>query len=82
MNTCFVDMQLVRCEQELSYFRRFRGAINSKRKAAVGDPELQWWFSDKPYTNMYLMRGDSHRTRAPEFETYQRTAVHNPIFVE
>lgn len=34
----------------------------------------------KPYTNMYAMRGETHRTKTLELVTRQRTALCNPIF--
>lgn len=49
---------------------------------AEGDLGLHRSFFGKPYTNMYLMHGSTHRTRALENETLQRAAVRNQIFVQ
>lgn len=45
-----------------------------------GVPDLQCWFFDKPYTNMNLMQGGTHQTRAPECVTRSLTDVCNPMF--
>lgn len=47
-----------------------------------GDPELHCRFFDEPYTNIYPMRGGSHKARALKFEICHRTAVCSPVFVE
>lgn len=81
MDTCFADMSLAWCEQELSYCYRLRGSIDANIEVAKGDPALQCWLFDKPYTDMYLMCGGTHWKRGLKFALCQRTAVRNPIFV-
>lgn len=68
MDSRFADVLFIRCEPELSYYCRLQGAIDKNMKAAEGDPELQCWVLNGTYTNMELMRGETNRTKAQEFE--------------
>lgn len=74
-------MLFVQREQKLTYCRPRRDAIDANVKVAEGDLELKCWFFEKPYSNMYLMGGDTHRKRALEFEIRHRASVPSPIFV-
>lgn len=82
INTHFENMLFVRFEQEMPYCRRLQDAIDARMEVAEDDPRLQRWFFDKPYMNLYLVHGGTHRTKALKIEVCQRTAVHNPMFVE
>lgn len=55
-------------------------ATDTNMKVAERNLEIDCWFFEKPHTNLYLMRGAPHRTRALELENRHRTAVRNPIF--
>lgn len=81
VDTRFADMPLVRCEQKLPYCPRVRNTIDANMDVVEGDPELRCSFFDRPYTNMYLMCGGTHWTKALEFEIRQRTPVRSSIFV-
>lgn len=61
--------------------RRLRDALDADMEVTEGAPDLQCWFFNKPYTDLYLMHGGTHKTRASKFEIRQRTAVRNPVFV-
>lgn len=74
-------MPFPRCEQELSYCRLLQVAIDAIMEVVTEDPELKCWFLDKPYTDVYLMRGGTHQTQVLELEARQKAAVRNPIFV-
>lgn len=82
VGTRFVNIPLVWYERKLANCRRLRDAIDAYMYVTKGDLGLQGWFSDKPYTSMYLMSGGTHRTRALEFWICQRTAVCSLILVE
>lgn len=45
---------------------------------AEGDPELRRWVFVKPYTNLYFLRGGTHRRRALKLGTCQKMAVRKP----
>lgn len=81
MSTRSTNMKFVRCEHGLPYFCRYRYAINTNMEVVEGYLELQCWSFDKKYSNMYLMHGETHRTRALESAILQRTAVHSQILV-
>lgn len=81
VTTRITDMLFVRCEPELSYSRRLRDATGINVEVVDGVPKLKCWFSGKLYTNMYLMRGDTHLAWIMELENCQRNAVLDPIFV-
>lgn len=61
------DMPSAWCEQESFYCCRLIHAIDANVWVAEGDLELQCWFFDKLYTDMYLMRGSNDWTRALMF---------------
>lgn len=75
-------MQNVRCEQELSHCCQLPVAIDKNMKVAEGDPELQCWFLQRPFTSMYIISGGICRKRASELKVRHRTALRNLIFVE
>lgn len=81
MNNRSVDMLFVRCKQELPYCRRLKFAISANTEMTKEDLEPQCWLFDEPYTNMYLICGGTHRTRAVGIGTRHRVAVRYPIFV-
>lgn len=74
-----VDMPDVWCEQRLPHCRKLKDAIKANVKIAERDPELLYWFFGKPFTRVYLMRGDTHQTLALKFELCHRTATSSPI---
>lgn len=53
--------------------------IEANIDVTTGDLKLQFWFFDKPNTNMYLMRCETHQTTAYRLETLYRTAVHSSV---
>lgn len=75
----FVNMTFVSYEQELPYCCRWQDAIDAIMEVAERGPELRCWYFDKPYTNIYLVRGWKHWLRALEPETRPRTAVRSSI---
>lgn len=81
MSNRFPYIPFDRFKQVLFYSHRNLDAIDGNMGVTKGDPELHCSFLDKPCTNMYAMRGETHRTKALEFEIRQRTEVRNQIFV-
>lgn len=77
----FADMQLVWCEQDLSYCLYLQDAIDTNMEVAKGDPELQYWGFEDPYRSRYLIRAGIHRERALELKICHSTAVRYTIFV-
>lgn len=75
LDTHFADMQFVRYEQKLSYYRRLQDVIGASMEMTEGEPELRDWCFDKSYTNIYLIRGCTYQTRALQFKIRQITAV-------
>lgn len=82
VDSCSVVIVFVRCEQELCYCRKLQEAIDANMELAERYPELKCWCYDKPYTNTYLMRGRTLRTRALMLEICQKEAVRSLVFVE
>lgn len=80
-NRQFAYMLFVWCEEKFLYCRRLQNAIDASLALAEGDPKLKCWIFDKPYNNMYLVCGDTHKTRVLELEICEKTAGRNPIFV-
>lgn len=74
------DKTPVLYEQKLLYCCKLRDAIDANREVVKRDPELQFWYFNTPYTNLYFMRCSTHRRRVLEFEVRQRTAAGSPIF--
>lgn len=81
MGTCFANLPFVRCVWEFSDCRQLRDATNTTMEVAEKYLKLQCRFFEKPYTNMNLMRGETHRTRTLEHEIRQRMSVRYPIFL-
>lgn len=73
-------MSFARCEQETSYCRQLRHAIDAKVEVAERDPMLECWSFDKPYTNLNLKQCGTHRTRALELKICQGTSVRYSLF--
>lgn len=63
VDTRSAGLTVVWFEQELFYCRRLRDAIDANMKGAEKDSELQCWFFNNPYTNMYCIHGGTHRTK-------------------
>lgn len=79
VDTHFADVSFVRCVHEPSYRRRLQDAIDANLNATEENPGPQRCYFDKLYTNLYLMQGDTRRTRALKLEIRQRTSVRNLI---
>lgn len=56
-------------------------AIDASMEVAVGNPELQCWLFEKPFTSMYLRRGGNRQTWVLKFEICHRMAVRSLILV-
>lgn len=75
----FADMSFGRCEQELSYCLRLRDAFDANVEVVTGVVKLKCWFFDMPYTDIYLMRGGTYRTKVLDFETREKATVRKPV---
>lgn len=69
------------CGQKMSYCRCSRNAIDENMGVVKGVCVFKCWLFDKPYMDMYLMSGGTHRMGVFVFEICQMTAVRIPIFV-
>lgn len=78
----FADLLFARCEQEFSYCRRLRDTTDANADVVARGHGLRCWFFDKPYPDMYLIRGGTHQTKVLEPKICQKTAVRNSIFSE
>lgn len=72
-------MSFVHFEQELFYCRQLRDLIDVGIEISNEDLGISWWLFDKLYTNLNLMHGSTHQTRALGFKVRQRKAVYDPL---
>lgn len=64
------DMHFIRCDSELFYARKLRDALSAYFKV-TGDSGLSHWCLDKPYSSMYPLPWNRHRTQTLKFEMRQ-----------
>lgn len=76
----FAVTNITQCQQEVFCCHRLRYNIYARIKVEGGDPQLQCWFSDKPYTSYYLMYGGSRSTRTLKLKVFQQASVRNLSF--
>lgn len=76
----FCEPASVWCEQGTPYCRRLRDAVDAHMEVVLREPKLHCWVFEKPSTNVYLMCGETPRTRALVFENHRRTVMYGPIF--